>query len=510
MIVFLTMSQTTCGATSSLPESAAENSNFIGRGSQQSAATPSIATAVFVPTPSVQENVSYVATTGQDDTGDGSLEAPWATITHAVESVADGASILVLPGTYNGRVNLKRTFDKGITIASAVPYQARLRHFESVVTCYFCQGITLDGFDIAHLNADTGRYVIQIQDSSDDRSGGKRVTLRNNILHDSYNNDILKINNGADQILIEGNIFYNQAGPDSHIDINSATNVTLQDNIFFNDFAGSNRPMLNTASFIVIKDSNGDEDANLGSQNIIVRRNIFLNWQGKSGSAYIVVGEDKVSYFQAYDVLIENNLMLGNSPEVMRAAFMAKGVRDVVFRHNTIVGDLPSRTFALRLGIQEQNPPNQAITFYNNIWSDPTGTMGISDRPQNGGFADAPPEATLSFALLNNLYWNGATAMPFEEDEQINYTDDQQRIIADPLLPDGAAVILPRWLPDEGRFADGSLSIEAAFKELVMAYGATAVTSPAIDAAMPEFAPEEDILGNPREIPDIGAYEYSG
>ena len=510
MIVLLAISQTACKTIPASPEGKADEMNLTVSSLQEDKPSLSVATPVPFPTPSASEKTYYVATTGNNKSGDGSIEAPWATITYAVNAVTDGDSILVQPGTYKGRVNLKRTFDKGITIASVEPYQARLRHFESVITCYFCQGITLEGFDIAHLDTNAERYIIQIQDSSDDRSGGKRVILRNNILHDSYNNDILKINNGADQVIVEGNIFYNQAGPDSHIDINSATNVTVQNNIFFNDFAGSGRPMLNTASFIVIKDSNGEDDSNLGSHNIYVRRNIFLNWQGKTGSAYIVVGEDKVPYFQAYDILIENNLMLGNSSEVMRAAFMAKGVRDIVFRHNTVVGDLPSRTFAIRLGVQEQNLPNENIHFYNNIWSDPTGTMGVSNRDQNGGFADAPPEATLSFTLSNNLYWNGPAAMPLEEDERINYTNDRQRIISDPLLPDAANVTLPRWLPEEGRFADGSLTIEAVFNELALAYGATAVFSPAIDSAAVEFAATEDILGNPRDIPDIGAYEYPG
>ena len=68
-----------------------------------------------------------------------------------------------------------------------------------------------------------------------------RITLRNNILHDSYNNDILKINNGAGQITVEGNIFYNQTGSDEHMDVNSVTDVVIQDNIFLNDFAGSGR-----------------------------------------------------------------------------------------------------------------------------------------------------------------------------------------------------------------------------------------------------------------------------
>ena len=59
-------------------------------------------------------------------------------------------------------------------------------------------------------------------------------------------------------------------------------------NIFFNDFAGSGRSNNNdTSSHIVIKDSN------LGSHNITVRRNVFLNWEGSTGSNFILIGEDR-------------------------------------------------------------------------------------------------------------------------------------------------------------------------------------------------------------------------
>ena len=105
------------------------------------------------------------------------------------------------------------------------------------------------------------------------------------MFHDSWNNDILKINNGARFIRVENNVFYNQ-GPgtisgDEHMDVNSVTDVSIEDNIFFNDFAGSGRPNLNdTSSFIVIKDSNAADDGLVGSFRIAVRRNVFLSWQG--------------------------------------------------------------------------------------------------------------------------------------------------------------------------------------------------------------------------------------
>ena len=106
----------------------------------------------------------YVATDGSDLSGDGSSGTPWATIPHALDEVPDDSLILVRPGTYSGQVQLRGTFAQGVSIRSEIPYQAQLRHTSTVVTCFYGQGITLEGFDIAHSGPGAGALVIQIQD----------------------------------------------------------------------------------------------------------------------------------------------------------------------------------------------------------------------------------------------------------------------------------------------------------------------------------------------------------
>jgi hypothetical protein len=450
-----------------------------------------------------------VSPAGSDVTGNGSLALPWSTITHAIDEVPDGSLVLVKPGTYSGRVSLHRQFAAGVIVRSETPYQARLRHDSTVVTSFYGQGITLEGFDIAHDGPGAGGLVIQIQDLLDGAPRVERITLRDNVIHDSFNNDLLKVNNGAADVLVEGNLFYNQQGSDEHIDVNSVTGIVVQDNVFFNDFEGSGRSNGNdTSSYIVIKDSNDGSDGVVGCSDIIVRRNVLLHWQGSTGSNFVLVGEDGKPYHEAVGVLVENNLMLGDSPHTMRAAFGVKGGRDVTFRHNTVVGDLPALAFALRLNQEGQNPANENIRFFNNVWSDPTGTLGAEAGQQNDDFSDTPPGETASFTLDTNLYWNGGDALPFQAGELVNTTDDPHRLVADPRLAAPSGVVLPRWDPLAGRFADGSASVREAWRRLIALYGRPAPGNPLDGAARADQSPPEDILGNPRGgSPALGAVE---
>ena len=461
----------------------------------------------------------FVATTGTDSAGvDGSAGNPWATISYALTRVPDGSTILVQPGTYTGQVNLStRNFVSGVTVRSAVRYQARLRNNGTVVRGYYARGVTLEGFDIAHSGPGSGALVIQIQDLLGSIPGAgngsdpyvSRITLRDNIIHDSYNNDLLKINNGAGLVTVEGNVFYNQAGSDEHIDLNSVTDVVVRDNLFFNDFAGSGRVNGNdTSSFIVIKDSNADDDSVLGSQNITVQRNVFLNYEGSTGSNFVLVGEDGQPFFEAQNVLVENNLLLGNAANTMRAPFGVKGGQNITFRHNTVIGDLPAYAFGFRLNQEGQNPANNNIRFYNNLWADPTGTMGTGGGGGND-FADGEADEVTGLVLDDNLYWNNGAAIP-PGDFFDPLALDPRDTVADPLLPTNqAGVVLPRYTG--AAFASGNATIRQEFERLVNAYGALPAASPALGAASAAQSPADDILGRPRPVgpgSDLGAFEY--
>lgn len=454
----------------------------------------------------------HVALGGSNATGDGSPANPWATIDFAIDQVASGDRILVGPGTYNGRTNLDHEFDPPVTILAEPRYQARLQHDNGAAIVVFTgRNIIVEGFEITHAPGNTGALVVQVQDllgAFNGSNGGtdpvvSGIVFRDNIIHTSTNNDLLKINNGAEDVLVQGNLFYDQAGSDEHIDINSVIGVTVEDNVFFNTAA---RP--DTSSYIVVKDSNGTSDTVQGVQDVTIRRNVFLNWNGSGGQSFVRFGEDGTAFFETDGAVVENNLMLGNSSDLMRTSLTIQGSRDILVRNNTVVGDLPSRSFAGRLITGGANMPNANLVFTQNLWSDPTGTMGT--EAFNGvDLFDAPAGQTASALLEANLYFNGGNAIPADNGQALRFADDASPVVGDPLLPNNSAVIAPTWTGSQ--FADGSTTIREVFLRLVNDYGTPSPGSPAIDAGDPLLSSPEDILGRLRgDAPDLGAVETNG
>lgn len=464
----------------------------------------------LLPAPQARAATWYVAPDGDDTDGNGSQGNPWASITHAVDNATGGDLVLVEPGTYNGRQRLREAFDVPVTVRSRIPYAARLRHDEgAALISFYGRNIVVEGFDIAHAPSNTTPLVIQVQDLLGSVSGSdggtdpvvSGIVFRNNIIHSSTNNDLLKINNGAENVLVEGNLFFNQSGSDEHIDINSVVGVTVQDNIFLNT---PERP--DTSSFVVIKDSNGNDDTVLGTRDTVVRRNVFLNWYGSAGQSFLRLGEDGTSYFETVNTLIENNLMIGNSGDLMRSPLTIQGSDAATFRNNTLVGDMPSRSFAGRLIAVSANPANRDLVFVNNIYADPTGTMG-TEAYTGVDLFDSPAEQNESALLDNNLYFNGGSAIPEDSGQFLVFSDDAAALVADPLLPAQSGLVPPVWNGTD--FADGSATIREAFERLVELYGTPAGASPAIDQADPAAAAAEDILGRLRGAsPDLGAVEW--
>jgi hypothetical protein len=463
------------------------------------------------PTPLIGK-AYYVSPQGKNYKGDGSRLNPWKTIGYGIAVIPDGNSLIVEEGSYEGLIKISKSFKKGILIKSEFPYLAKLTSNQRVIALVKeATNIIIEGFEITHSTKDAKPLVVHIDGWG--RNTVKNITLRNNIIHDSYNNDLLKINYGAEDIKVECNMFYNQGDSDEHIDINSVANITVSDNVFFNDFPKSNRKITNkSSSFIVIKDSNNDDDRFHGAENITIKRNVFFNWQGSHGQSFILVGEDGKSYYEAHSVNIYNNLMLGNSPHNIRAPFMVKGAKNINFFNNTISGDLPSNAFAIRVTREQKNKKPTHINLYNNIWSDPTGTMGQGAHENDIDFSDTLFYQLNQFTLSNNLYWNNGDLLPYSLLDKINPSADNEQVISDPHLGDNTQLISPVWSDITQTFDDGSFEIREVFLRLVNFYGIPKFNynKREVNTNKTLYFPKSDILGQERTMPhSIGAYHLS-
>jgi hypothetical protein len=138
--------------------------------------------------------------------------------------------------------------------------------------------------------------------------------------------------------------------------------------------------------------------------------------------------------------------------------------------------------------------------FYNNLWSDPTGTMT--------DFSDTLPGEVQSFTLLRNGYWNGGLALPEDALDAVNPSDDAQALIGNPGLANQTGLQTPHWVPGMLQFNGGYATIREAFVALVENYGQPAPGSIGIDQGLGSEMPADDILGRNRGAqPDLGAYE---
>lgn len=435
-----------------------------------------------------------------DDGAAGSMHDPWASLEHAVEAVPGvGCTVWFEDGIYRGSNEVERRFRERTVFRAVNDYQAILQSSKIVLDIGRAASLmTFRGFQIRQPvgGADVAIYV---SGSDGGQPAPSRITFMDNIIHDSYDEDLMKIRSRASAITVQGNVFYNQGSNEQHIDVNSVTNVVIQGNVFFNAFGASERPFDGTTKhYIVVKDSNQGTDGLRGSARIAIRSNVFLNWQGDVAS-FIGIGNDGEAYHEAKHVQIVNNLLVGNSPLRVNAALTVYGARYVAFTNNTVVGTLPSEAYAFDVDRKGRNPRNLWILFRNNIWSDPSGTMNR--------FSDGRRINTIELVLRRNLYWNGGRPIP-RGDLLSPSTHDPGRVVRNPLFPDPGAIVLPVW--EGSAFRSGLHTIRDEFLRLVAAFGEITPESPAVGRALTAVAPPTDILGRPRdEAPDLGAFEAS-
>lgn len=454
----------------------------------------------------------HVSLSGDDSSGDGSEQNPWRTIGHAVnQGIGDtgGHTVLVEDGVYEGNITISKGFANPVTVQARNAYAVKLTNVSGTndVLRVYVDGsakLIFDGFEFTNLDPSytcgdrEPHFVIHIQNADD-------VTIQNSIIHGNAAagrcNELLKINRSGDayypkNIVVRGNVFYDHvdAGGADMIDSVRPGEIEIVDNIFWGD------PQKTTAqSFITIK-RQAPAPGTPASPRYWIHRNVFMTWGGKSDQAFVQFGEDGVDFVEIDDALVENNLIIGNSTANLAAPFQFKGAANVTVRANTVVGDLPGGAYGFRIGTEGSNPQVSGFFVRNNIFADPTGSMG-SRLFNVYGQVD-----TSSIVLDRNLYFNAGSALP--DQGAVTPADDANQLVADPLLPaDQSNIAMSEW--QGSAFASGETTIRDEFLRLVETYGALAGGSPAIDAADATQMPADDIRGLARDsAPDLGAYEH--
>lgn len=450
----------------------------------------------------------WVATPPAGDDGNPGTESePWATLEHAAAKVPDRrCTVWFADGTYVGSQDVKGRFRTRTVFRAVDPYRAVLQGRRTVLDVSGARNVVIRGFRFQQTSPSASGVLVYV--SLSDGKFAERITFQDNIFQDAYENDLLKLHDGTRHAIVRNNVFYNQGVGEEHVDVNGVGHALIQDNLFFNDFMRSDRADsdLTQHHFITVKDSDGRNDGSLGSRYVTIRRNVFLNWEGAASEGFLNVGNDGKPYLEAVHIRIENNLMVGNARNDMDSAFSVAGAKDVMFINNTVVGDLPTSAYAFRVYIKGSNPRNEDILFSNNIWSDPTGTMGEDLSGEDGGFAGGDPGATVGLTLANNLYWNAGAPIP-GGDLASPQSDDGRWVVGDPQLnADQGAVVVPYWTGSS--FLSGRQSIRSEFLRLVEELGSIPGTSRAVGRSVPSLAPADDILGSPRDAsPDLGAFE---
>ncbi|MDR1917783.1 MAG: hypothetical protein LBQ05_02235 [Christensenellaceae bacterium] len=294
----------------------------------------------------------YLSQDGSDNEGDGTKDKPWYSIKYALENtpLSGGHQIVVKAGYYEHTSGvISRQFEKPVLVISEKPYKAVIRHANKNRVLYVtnAKNILFAGFEFVGRSIVDGRtgsfaenaYLMQIEMC-------ENVGFENNIIHDSYENDVVKLNNFCKNCFFRGNIMYNPQPRGGHqiMDINNVNDTIIEDNIFFIDYVSSGRTepgyakrendpdtygqeatQGNPSGFIVIKSSvtrmrieDGKITVAQGAEevtnNITIARNIFYNYVGQTDYSFIILGEDGQSFDEVKNAVIENNLFVANEP----------------------------------------------------------------------------------------------------------------------------------------------------------------------------------------------------
>lgn len=351
----------------------------------------------------------FVATTGNDGSGLGTLSSPYATLRQAVNRADPGDTIILRAGTYEGNVTVS---DSNITIKSYDGEWAKIRssrtnssipatiRFDSVA--WNCQ---LQRLEI------TGGYYYSVMTLSKWNSGAtwygaSNLTIDDCKIHDS-GRDVIKITPGSNNVVIRRCEIYNSGRRDPSnaegIDNVNGDRMVLQDS-YIHDI---------TTTGVYAKG---------GAADCLIERNLF----NKIGQVGIMLGGDtdlewfdasNTQYYESIDNIARNNIVMNTQ---MAGIGLYASLRPRVY-NNTVVNAAKAAQGAILFTAIDHyfssggrvRTANKDVTFVNNIVTQ----SASSSRPMFN-IREGSVKGTLM--INNNRYYNAGGAAQFW-DERVGH-----------------------------------------------------------------------------------------
>jgi serralysin len=135
--------------------------------------------------------ITYYVSNSGDDANSGTSSSPWRTIQRAANTVSAGATVIVIAGTYNERVNVSRSGSSSYPITFQTQGSVLMKGF-SISGSY----VIVDGFEPSNIAADGYNPAAY----AGIFSSGKYNIIRNNYSH----------NNGSWGVFLETTASFNQ------------------------------------------------------------------------------------------------------------------------------------------------------------------------------------------------------------------------------------------------------------------------------------------------------------
>lgn len=347
----------------------------------------------------------FVATTGSDSSGQGTITSPFATLAKAVNVANPGDTIILRGGTYSGNVTIT---DANITIKSYDGEWAKISSSNTNSAITSTLRFDLDAWNCKLQRLEiAGGYYYSVMTLSNWDSGASNehgasyLTIEDCKLHDS-GRDVIKLTPGSNDVIIRRCEIYNSGRRDPSnaegIDNVNGDRMIVQDT-YIHDI---------TTTGVYPKG---------GATNCIIERNLFNN----IGQVGIMVGGDTdvewfddgtTQYYESIDATIRNNVVMNTQ---MAGIGLYAALRPQVYNNTLVNVGISSQGAVLFTAIDHYLPPNFTsyvhtpntdVTFVNNIVTQSASSTRPMFNIRDGGL-------TGTLTLNNNRYYDAGGAAQF-------------------------------------------------------------------------------------------------